>query len=313
MSEKITPTEEEKKDFQESQDETVEKENDEILKTENTSEEKTEEVDEKNISSPTSKKTIWKVILGIVVLITIIISLILGVFYHKVRTFVDSYENKVYPQMYVEDIDLSGLSKDELENRLTELLNSISGKKFIITVSNQQFEISYRDINVDADISSLCSEIYQYGKDETLFSKYNLLQNPEEKNYSIELTFDEEALNTFVQKTAESVRIEPENASISISSGNVNITDSINGQKLIEDDLFKQIKSNINTDLDVTEYAIDGKTEEIAPEIATSELESVNGIIGSYTTYFSAGPSGNNIAVGAEYVNNTLLMPGDVF
>ena len=55
--------------------------------------------------------------------------------------------------------------------------------------------------------------------------------------------------------------------------------------------------------------------ESVTPEITSDELSRIDGIIGTYRTNFSPNIEGRNenIRLAAQYMNNYLLMPGEVF
>ena len=254
-----------------------------------------------------------KIFFAILIFLLFVLLAFGGVVYYKAHSLVSSYEQKVYPELYLEDINLSGLNKIELKNAVNDLLSQISSKNFLVTVDDQNFELSYFDINITADADAIVEEIYSYGKDEKFFKKLSLINDPATKEFTIKLEYDETLIDKFIDSISESVNREPSNATVDISSGSPIVTEGYNGRQFLNADCKKAIIANISTNLEEATIELVGKTDDILPEITAEKLNTIDSIIGSFTTYFSSGPSGTNIAKGASYVNNTLLMPGDIF
>ncbi len=254
-----------------------------------------------------------KIIIGSISLV-IAILLISGIYYGvKINNLVKSYNDKVYPMSYILDKDISGMNKDQLHKTLEEILSTVGEKEIEVTIGDRKFEIARRALDLDIDFEAIENEVLNYGKDNKLFEKLKLIRDPEEKNYEVKLTYNEEAINEFIQKIATEVYVEPSDASININGGEINITDGQIGSELDSEKLTNEIKSVVEDIGGNDVVTLSGEIKDVDPNITAEALQSVNGIIGSYTTYFSAGPSGTNIALGALNIDNTLLMPGDIF
>lgn len=251
----------------------------------------------------------------------LIIALALGILAIFVATYihlenkklVNSYVDKIYPGTFVFDKDVSGMTKSELRKVLEEMVTDISEKKINIAVGENNFEKSYIELDATIDYEAFENEVVSFGKDKHFKEQLNLIKEPQSRDYEFEIKYSEDKITEFLDTIAEQVNVEPQNASISVNWGAVNVTAGQIGYELNKELLgsnIKDILKDINSDNIVS---IKGELTEVNPSITTEALQTVDKMISNYTTYFEAGPSGHNIQVGAGMIGNVLLMPGDTF
>ena len=256
-----------------------------------------------------TKKIIFFVVLAIVVLAVSTFAYASS----ENKKLVNSYEDKVYPGTFVFDKDVSGMTKSELHNVLEEMVNDISSRKLSVAVGDKNFEKSYLNLDTTIDYEGFENEVLSFGKDKAFNEKLNLIKEPQSRTYEFEVTYSDDKISEFLDTIAEQVKVTPQDASISISGGAINVTSGQVGYELNKEDLASKIKDAIGNVSGDELVSIDGELSEVNPDITTEALQSVDTMISSYTTYFSAGPSGTNIAVGASIIGNRLLMPGESF
>lgn len=226
---------------------------------------------------------------------------------------VKEFENKVYPGVYIFDQEVGGLTEEQLKDTVEVIVNDIRDREIKVTVGEAEYKTNYWNIDVVALSDNVQKEIMTYGKDKGFFKKLKLIEKPEKVQYELKLTCDEEKISEFVNNIADEVSVEPENASVDITSGIVSVGASKIGYGLNVEDIIKSIKDSINDFANEDAIALNAELVEVAPSITEDSLANVNSNIGSFTTYFSEGPSGNNIKVAAGYIDNTLIMPGETF
>lgn len=258
---------------------------------------------------PKKVKYILAVALGILAII-----LVYGIYWGTSNNkMVKEFENKVYPGAYVLDVEVGGLTESELKSKLEDIAKGIRDKEIKITVDDSEYKTSYWELDVVALTNEIEKEIMSYGKDKSFFQKISLIDKPEKRQYDFKLTCDEEKISEFVNNIGDEVRVEAINASIDITSGSVSVAAGENGYELNIEELIKQVKDNV-TKINKEEFiTLTGKMSEVKPAVTEDSLKTVNKNIGSFTTYFSAGPSGHNIQVGTSYIDNILIMPGETF
>ncbi|ASW43044.1 VanW family protein [Clostridium isatidis] len=248
-----------------------------------------------------------------IVIALTIISAVLSYFIITNMNLVKSYSSKVYPGVYVLDRDLSNLSKEELHNELTTLVEKLLNKNIKVISEGKEFTISYSELEASIDFSNVENEIINFGKDFNFFKKLNLIKKPESKEFTLSLSYNEELLDNFIANISSNVDISPTNATIYISGNSISVSDEISGIKLNSEKLKEELSSKIK-DLNAPEVIeITGTTDVVEAKIKAADLRTVNHKLSSYTTYFKAGPSGTNLQLAAANINNSVVMPGETF
>ncbi len=254
-----------------------------------------------------------KIIIFIVVALVVLATSIFIYVNIQNRKLVNSYENKIYPGTFIFDKDVSNMTKSELHEVLEAMVEDISSKKITIAIGESNYEKSYVDLDTTIDYETFENEVLNFGKDKKIKEQLNLIKEPQNRTYEFEIKYSEDKVSELLDTIANEVNIEPQDASISVKWGAVNVTGGQIGYELDKDKLVSNIKAaleNVNSDRNVS---IKGELNEVNPKITSEALQSVDKMISSYTTYFDAGPSGHNIQRGAAMIGNVLLMPGDTF
>lgn len=229
------------------------------------------------------------------------------------RKLVNSYENKIYPGTFIFDKDVSDMTKSELHKVVEDMVADISGKKITVAVGESSFEKSYVDLDTTIDYEAFENEVLSFGKDKSFKEQLNLIKEPQNRTYEFEIKYSEDKLSEFLDTIANEVNISPQDASISVKWGAVNVTPGQLGYELSKDALASNIKATLENVKSENNVSIKGELSEVKPTITTEALQSVDKMISTYTTYFDAGPSGHNIQRGSAMIGNVLLMPGDTF
>ncbi|NLZ35146.1 MAG: hypothetical protein GX889_09650, partial [Clostridiales bacterium] len=90
-----------------------------------------------------------------IVIALTIISAVLSYFIITNMNLVKSYSSKVYPGVYVLDRDLSNLSKEELHNELSTLVEGLINKNIKVSSEGNEFNISYSELEASIDFSNV--------------------------------------------------------------------------------------------------------------------------------------------------------------
>lgn len=231
------------------------------------------------------------------------------------KSFTDKWNDKIYPGVIVDGVDLSEKTKEEAIDILNnEFSEKIGSKKINISVNGQAFNYKYSDISAKYNIEKSAEEAMDFGKDKGIFAKNSLIKNKNNEKHELELEFnyDEEKLGVIKENISKNVRIEPKNAKISVNGGNINISNEAVGYKLDEENFEEKFKtaitSNVNSETNI-EYSL---TEE-KPSITYQDLSKIKGKMSTFSTTYATGDRGYNLELATSLVNGTILMPGQTF
>lgn len=262
----------------------------------------------------------------------LILQLFVGVFIGVIILSVGSiayfemqYTNRVYPGIYVGDLDAGGLTKEEIEeyfNRKSFPFSSIDiefrFEDTVATISGETLEIAF-----DGKLSS--EQAYSLGRSGHILSdtvqKLTALKTG--IYLPVVLEFNTEQLDGFLTSLSQSIDIEPEEASFTFADGKVTaFKPSRNGQRLdigkTEKLLSEYIRSLTSYDnVSDNTLTISLPVYEVLPKISTenSNTYGIRELIGRGESHFANSiPSRiHNIALAASRVNGRLIPPHAVF
>lgn len=82
-----------------------------------------------------------------------------------IKGIVKEWDDKIYPGVTVQEVNIGGMTKEEAKNKLTQtFVTSIENKKLSIKIEDKQYELIYSDINPKYDIDATVEEAYKLGK-----------------------------------------------------------------------------------------------------------------------------------------------------
>ena len=157
--------------------------------------ENSEEIEEKinEMEKPEKEKNrkkkrniIIAVIVGIIIILTLFISTIFA--------FININNEKIIKGVSIENIDMSGLSKEEAKNKLETIYNEIKSKDINIKHNEYESTISPELIETNYDIDKAVNEADSIGKSDNIFvNNYNILFTLIwKKNINIDMSINED-------------------------------------------------------------------------------------------------------------------------
>ena len=157
--------------------------------------ENSEEIEEKinEMEKPEKEKNRQKkrhiiiaVIVGIIIILTLFISTIFA--------FININNEKIIKGVSIENIDMSGLSKEEAKNKLETIYNEIKSKDINIKHNEYESTISPELIETNYDIDKAVNEADSVGKSDNIFvNNYNILFTLIwKKNINVDMSINED-------------------------------------------------------------------------------------------------------------------------
>jgi len=265
---------------------------------------------EKEVILKTKKKVTPLTISLVIISFVAIISLYV---FFKNYNLVSSYSNKVYPGIYVLNKDLSSLTSEELLNELNLLSDALINKTIKATFSDKEFTLTYDELEYKLNVNELSEQILAYGKDNSFFTKLKLIKEPQNKEFNFTFTYNDEALNTFIDKIYDDLYLDPINASIDISYGNINVSEEVSGLELNSDKLKEDLIASLEDFTVDSDVNITLETKAVNPSITSEALSTVNRKLSSFSTKFIYGPSGTNLQKATYNIDNNIIMPGETY
>lgn len=258
-----------------------------------------------------SKKNI---IISLVVILAIIIGSIVA-YIVSIQNKVDKWNSKIYPNVYVENVNLSGMTKEEaIETLNKEIKEPVQNKIITVKAADKSIEIKYSELSPEYNIDETVNEAMSYGKDLNLFGKNELINGKNKKELNLDFKYDEAKLTEYENKLTEMVNQNAKNATININGGNISVIEGQDGRAIEKDKMVDLVKESINANPEAN-TVVEVPVEVTKPKITKEMLSKVDGVIGSFTTSYTSSNADRsaNVEIATKTVNGTILMPGETF
>jgi len=259
-------------------------------------------------------KTNKKIFISVLAILVIVVS---GSAVYATATSdkINNWSDKAYPGVKVDDIDVSGKTKDQVIQLLKEsIVQNIGAKKINVEVKGTKYSISYSELSPVYNIEETASAAVAVGKESSFFEKKAWLDGNNAQSILLNFNYDTTKLESFKNEILSSVNKPAQNASIKITGGNIAITPEQDGEKLNVQELENKLKEGINGKVGQdTEIVMNVEVDK--PTITKEALSKITGIMSSFQTSYATSNASRtaNVELAAKYINGKILMPGEVF
>jgi vancomycin resistance protein YoaR len=253
-------------------------------------------------------------IIGIISFIVIIAGISIPTY--KVYSKVKSFDNYIYPTVKINGEDVSGKTVDEAKKLLSDKYQTpIGNKKINIKVNDKTYTINYSQIEAKYDIDKAVTDAFNYGRDKSVIDKYKLIKTPVLKSIQLSFNYNVKPIDDLISNIKKDVNKDPKNGSVTKSGGGFSITPDVDGYKLKDDELKKNIIASINGDLG-QDSNVQANIEVIKANRTKEKLAGINTLVSTFSTSYgpiSSPQRATNITLATNAINGLVLMPGETF
>ncbi len=230
----------------------------------------------------------------------------------------------IYQGITINGEDVAGLSEAEAIAKLHEKYKEeVVGQ--ILTLQygegeeeeeqkKQKWEIPFEDIGAGYDVEGAVKQAYLTGREGTEEERFAVGSELLKNGMDIELVYgyDEELLDAKLTEVAEEFDQEAVDSTVVRKNGKFIISDEQTGLAMDKQKTAENVAR-------VMETQVSGKADIVAevtePKVTAEDNSHVTDLIGTYyTTYTNSDKNrNNNLAVGCNYINGTVVAPGEVF
>lgn len=229
-------------------------------------------------------------------------------------------EDTIVPGVLVEGMDMAGLTREQART-------AIETYAYKLLEDNTLLHIQYEDVAEHQPSGAvlggqwsnedLLDELMQVGKSGHVVKRYKCRKDLEREpaNYEVELSFDQEKIAAYVEKTFKQYDQEVKNVGLVRKDDKFEVIEGVTGYAVDVEASSKEIGDYLNTEWDRSEVFLPLTIAVIEPQGSAEELALVTDLIGSYTTSFAGGTSEKvaNISNGAKLINGVTMYPGEDF
>ncbi|MCI6042704.1 VanW family protein [bacterium] len=226
-------------------------------------------------------------------------------------------EQKILDNIYLENVDLSGLTVDEAMQAVERRVEETTGYRIILHMDDQSVGVTAKELGVSGNNRDTVENAAQIGQIGNVIKRYKVKKDLENTPIHLEMNYQvaEEALREALETYCVPLNREVSNYSLVRDNGQFQI---INGQRGV---VLKEEESVQLLETYLTEIWKDGigdvelEVELTEPRGSKEELARVKNVLGQGSTDYSSSSAARatNIRNGTQKLNGKVLYPGESF
>lgn len=229
---------------------------------------------------------------------------------------VQAREGKIETGIYVDDIDISGLTEDEAEAEIEAYVATFGDTKITLHApEGGEITASAADLGLKWGNREILEEAASFGRDGDVLQCYKELRDLEYKNrvYRVKFDFDKDRIRTLIEENAGQYDQEAVNASLHKTETGFEVTEGQTGRVVDRDGTVESVYEYLTDEWTGGACDLDVLVETQEPQGRVEDLEKVKDVLGTFTTSFATSGEARsaNVANGCRLLNGITLYPGD--
>ena len=231
---------------------------------------------------------------------------------------VNAQEKKIEAGIYAGDMDLSGMTTREAEDKIRAYVDSFGGTEITLNaVDGGTIVTTASELGLKWGNEGILYEAANFGRDGDILQCYKELRDLEYSNkvYDIVLDFDRSKIRSLIEENAEQYNQEAVNATMVKTDGGFTITEGQDGIVVDTEASAEAVYDCLTDDWNGRDCEIDLVITVDEPAGNAEDLAQVKDVLGTFTTSYSTsgGSRSANVANGCRLIDGTLLFPGEEF
>ncbi len=238
-------------------------------------------------------------------------------------TFQNVYMNKVYPGIYIDDMQISGKSGIEIENYYKEKNNAINKTAITFAYKDMQATVSAKQIELGYDENLIALQAVSIGRSKDTISNISIILQAYITTLHLPIThhFNESKLRLALAPISAAVYKQPVDALFNFQNGRVSAFRlSEDGQDIDFQKLHQQLLNKIPfllNNSNIHQITIYVPLKVIKPAVSTKQANTygIKELVGEGTSLFHHSIPSRiyNIALAASRINGILISPNEEF
>ncbi|HOM01449.1 MAG TPA: VanW family protein [Acetivibrio sp.] len=220
-----------------------------------------------------------------------------------------------YDGVFVEGIDVSGLSIDEARERVKRKLDRIVYENSILlNYEDMTWKIGLSDISYGFLLDEAIESAYSIGRDGSVLKRLKTIRalKSNKRNVLSEVVFSKPRLEEYITSIKKQVDENAKNATVTYQNGKITFDKEIIGRFM---DVDKNLSLLENKLLRRDFSSFELEVLKVYPKIMYKDISHIEEVISSFSTAFNSSNvnRSHNIKLACERINNTVLLPGEIF
>ncbi|MBD5475411.1 MAG: hypothetical protein HDR17_05430 [Lachnospiraceae bacterium] len=231
---------------------------------------------------------------------------------------VNAREDKFESGIYVDDMNLSGMTLQEAEDQIETYVNSFGEAEITMNaVEGGTIVTTASELGLKWGNEAILKEAANFGRDGDILRCYKELKDLEYQNkvYHVKFDFDKNKIRTLIEENATQYNREAVNATLTKTEEGFDITEGQSGVMVDTAASVDTVYDYLTNDWEGTSCEIDLVITVEEPKGNAEDLAKVRDVLGTFTTSYSTsgGSRSANVANGCNLINGTTMFPGDEF
>lgn len=183
-------------------------------------------------------------IIGVAIFVVCFLVAIFGSFFFYQKAYAD----KIYRNVYVANIDLSGLSKKQAQYVVDKYYRQILDREITIKAGEKQIKTKLADTGVAFDVNQIIDKSYSVGRGGTIYnSAINSVQTLWQKKKIVATPkIDKQKYDAFMNLIVPQLNTDAADATLKIEKGSIVESKEVIGQHVTADDITRELVNMTN-------------------------------------------------------------------
>ncbi len=253
----------------------------------------------------------WGAVIGFI----IIVGVGSGTALHMQNT-VNSFDNVFAKNIFVEDLDIGELTREEAKTKLEQITeDNLKTKTLVIYDDQKEKSISYSELGITYSLDTVLDSAFEIGHNGDLWSRYQIAKNglDSPKKFTLDKEISDDKISEFINKNSSEFSASAKNATMVRKNGSFIITEEVEGRIVDESATLQSVKESLESSTtEIVKVPISFKIEK--PQYSSDIFKQSQTLIASFSTsYNNASANRNeNLKVAANKVSR-MLLPDEIF
>lgn len=226
-------------------------------------------------------------------------------------------DGKILDHIYLESVDLSGLSVEEALQATEKRMEEITGYQIILNMDDQSVGVSAKELGVSGANQDTVERAAQIGQIGNVIKRYKVKKDLEKEplQFSLRYQADTDAIRTALEQYCVPMNREVSNYGLLRDNGEFQIINGQRGVTLKEEESIQLLETYLTQIWKDGMGEIDLEVEITEPKGSKEELARVKDVLGQGSTDYSSSSAARatNIKNGTQKLTGKVLYPGDSF
>lgn len=157
-----------------------------------------------------------------------------------------AYAERAYPGIWVQAQPLSGLTRDQIIDRLKPINDAMVLKKVTLVLDNKEYQATLAELGYQVNTENMAQAALSLGRGQTWKeSIISLVDYYRERNIPLQYDVNEEQLNRYLEEIGQNVMRPPQNMGLAYRDGLVTRIPPANGLLIDKEELRSAIQKTV--------------------------------------------------------------------